>query len=620
MGFGLSPNVYVPLSRAVVPELDTPNAAVVSLLGRLRSGQTVAQGRAAVDAVDRRLGRLQGDSVYAGVQEFERVGTLSGKVSSTVRAFFALAGLVSLSVLLIGCANVAGLLIARGTLRRREIAIRLALGGTRVRLLQQFLVEGFWLALIGTACGTAASVAFMRLVNGLTLPIPFPIELHLELNGPIFAAALGLVVACMVLCALLPALTATRLTLLPGLKHEESRPIARRFTMRRMLLIGQVTVSTVLLVTAFLFVRNLARSQVTDPGFGVNDALVVQLGFDEGRAASEQVAVLERAVERVAAVPGVVSAAYSRVLPLTAYAGSTNGGDARIDGRPSPEHVEYALGQVGPGYFAAMGTRLLQGREFTRSDALGAPSVAIVNAEFVRRYFSGASPIGRRVVFPGEGNWRDIEIVGVVANGKHRTLGEDQRAAIYQPLRQYAGGVGAAFVIARSRADVSGLVSSVRAAVAELDRSVAVEVKPMRSALAFALLPSQMGAALLGTLGVLGLLLAMFGLYAIVSYTVSRRVIEIAIRSALGASRRQVAGLVVRDALVLVAIGLVAGLAISMLVTRPLATFLVAGLSATDPLSLAATVAAFVVVTVLASWIPARRAMRVSPSLAMRLE
>jgi ABC-type antimicrobial peptide transport system permease subunit len=220
----------------------------------------------------------------------------------------------------------------------------------------------------------------------------------------------------------------------------------------------------------------------------------------------------------------------------------------------------------------------------------------------------------------GDGSWRDIEIVGVVANGKHRTIGEDQRAAIYQPVRQYEGGLGASFVIAHVGGDVAGLATAVRDAVAALDRSVAVEVKPMRSALAFALLPSQVGAALLGTLGMLGLLLAMVGLYAIVSYTVSRRVGEIAIRSALGAGRRQVAGLVVRDATVLVGVGLAAGLAISALVTRPLAAFLVAGLSATDPLSLAATAAAFVVVTVVASWLPARRAMRVSPWVAMRLE
>jgi predicted permease len=620
VGFGIAPSAYVPLSRAVVPEMTVPNANVVALIGRLRPGQTISQGRAAVDAVDRRLGRLQGDSLYAGVQEFERVGTLTGKMSATVGAFFALAGLVSLAVLLIGCANVAGLLIARGTSRRREIAIRFALGGTRARLLQQFLVEGFWLALLGTAIGTAASVVFMRLVNGLTVPIPFPIELHLALNGPVFAAALGLVAVCMVLCALLPALTATRLTLVAGLRREEPQLVGKRLTLRGLLLLGQVTVSTVLLVTAFLFLRNLERSQVTDPGFAVDNALVVQLGFDESRPASEHVALLERAVERVAALPGVERAAYSRVLPLTASGGSSNGREARIDGRASSEHIEYALGQVGPGYFAAMGIRLLQGREFQREDALGSPSVGIVNAEFARRYFHGESPVGRRVQLGGDGSWRDIEIVGVVANGKHRTIGEDQRAAIYQPVRQYEGGLGASFVIAHVGGDVAGLATAVRDAVAALDRSVAVEVKPMRSALAFALLPSQVGAALLGTLGMLGLLLAMVGLYAIVSYTVSRRVGEIAIRSALGAGRRQVAGLVVRDATVLVGVGLAAGLAISALVTRPLAAFLVAGLSATDPLSLAATAAAFVVVTVVASWLPARRAMRVSPSLAMRLE
>ena len=617
VGLSLAPGLYVPVNRAIVPEIRVPNAAVVVLLGRLKPGQTLTEGRAAVDAVDRRLGRLQGDTLYAGVQEFEPVGGLTGKIGRAARAFFGLLAVVSLLVLMIACANVAGLLIARGTTRRREIAIRLALGGTRARLLQQLLVEGFWLALLGTALGAALSVAFMRLVNGLTLPIPLPIELQLAADGRTFAAALGLVFVSTMLCALLPALTATQSGLTPALKREERHYVGRGLKLRGLLLIGQVTVSTVLLVTAFLFVRNLARSQSTNPGFEVQNALVAQLGLDEAKPMDEHIAFLERAVERVRGLPGVESVGYSRVLPLTTQSGSSNGRSVRIDGG-SPEHMEYALGQVGPGYFSTMGIRLLQGREFSSSDVAGGPRVGIVNEEFARRYLRGGNPVGRSVRFTDD--TVDIAIVGMVANSKHNSLGEEQRAALYHPVRQYTSGLGVAFVVARVRTNPSTLVTSTRRAVGELDRSVAVEVRPMRSALAIALLPSQVGAVVLGTLGALGLVLAMFGLYAIVAYTVSRRVGEIAIRTALGATHRQVVALVIRDSSVLVGIGLILGLAIAAFVTRPLATFLVTGLSATDPLSFAATAGAFGLVSAIASWVPALRAARVSPSLAMRLE
>jgi putative ABC transport system permease protein len=619
VGFGIAPSVYVPLSRAVVPELDAPDAAIVALIGRLKPGQSLGEARAAVHAADRRLGRLEGDTVYSGVQEFERLGGLNGKIGRAVQAFFGVLAVVSVLVLMIACANVAGLLIARSTTRRREIAIRLALGGTRGRLLQQLLVEGFWLALLGTAIGVALSVVFMRLVNGVTFPVPLPIELDLAPDASMFTAALGLVLISMMLCALLPALTATRVALSPALKREEPSVIGRKLRLRGALLIGQVTVSTLLLVTAFLFVRNLGRSQSTNPGFEVQRSLVAQLGLDEGRSLNQHIALLDQAVERVRAVPGVEHVAYSRVLPLTPHSGSSNGGNARIDGR-APEHVEYALSYVGPGFFSAMSIRLVQGREFANSDDAGAARVGIINEEFARKYFGSVNPVGRRVQFTWRDDAPEIEIVGVVSNIKHTTIGEEQRPALYQPVRQYTGGIGVAFILARTRADPATLATSTRQAIGELDRSVAVEVSPMRAALAFALLPSQVGAIVLGTLGGLGLLLAMFGLYAMIAYTVSRRVGEIAIRTALGATQRQVVSLVIRDASLLVGVGVLLGLGIAAFVTQPLATFLVTGLSATDPLSFVATALAFVMMSAFASWLPAIRATRVSPALAMRLE
>ncbi len=617
VGFAIAPSIYVPLSRSIEPKGLASDASVVQLIGRLKPGQTVAEARVAVDAVDRRLARLANDTLYGGVQEFAKVGSLSTtKQERTVGAFFFMLGLLSFFVLLIACANVAGLLIARGTRRRQEIAIRLAIGGTRSRIVQQLLIEGVWLALIGTATGVALSLAFMRVVNSLSLPIPLPLALHLAVDGAVLAWALGVVVVTVLTCALLPALSATRLTLVPALKHEEAFHAIRRVTMRGALLVGQVMVSTILLVTAFLFVRNLARSEIANPGFEVRRGLVAQLGFLQGRADAERVASLQAAVDRVRAMPGIEAAAYAAAVPLTVYSGSSNGLTARIDGEK--RHVEFSKVAVGPGYFATLGISLVAGREFQAADAPGTPKVAIVNDAFARRYIGGANPIGKRVEFLEE--QLSFEIVGVVANSKMQSLGEELRPAFYLPLRQNANDLRIGFVVARATGEPTPLLAPVRLALGEMDRSMSVTVDPMSSALQFALFPSRVGAAVLGTLGILGLVLAAFGLYAIVAYNVSRRVAEIAIRSALGASRGAILALVIRDASIQVGIGLVLGLGLSALVTSPLATFLVAGLSTTDPLSFAGTAALFLAVSVLASLLPARSATRVSPAVAMRLD
>jgi len=483
--------------------------------------------------------------------------------------------------------------------------------------MQQLLVEGFWLAAIGTTLGVALSLAFMRVVNSLELPVPLPLDLNLTADRAVFLGALGLVVLTVLLCALLPAIHATRLALVPSLKKEEPFYLVRRFTVRGVMLTGQVMVSTVLLVTAFLFLRNLARAQVTDPGFEVNRALMVQIGFVQGHPDADQAGFLQSAVEQVRALPGVVDASFSNAVPLTIRSGSSNGMSARIGAKTEAEHVEFNRALVGPAYFSTMGIRLVAGREFRRSDAPGTPRVAIISEEFSRRYFRGANPVGQHVRFTDD---FDFEIVGVVANSKFRTLGEDPRGAFYVPLRQETTPLRIAFVLARTHGEPSALIAPIRRAIGALDRSASVDVEPMSSALTFALLPSRIGAAVLGTLGALGLVLAAFGLYAIVSYNVSRRIGEIAIRAALGASRRSILRLVVRDASLHVGAGVLAGLGLAAFITAPLTNFLVAGLSATDPLAFGGTALVFVSVSLLASWIPARQAMRVSPVVAMRLD
>ncbi len=344
---------------------------------------------------------------------------------------------------------------------------------------------------------------------------------------------------------------------------------------------------------------------------------MAQVGFVRGLPEAERGLVPAAGRRAGAALPGVEEAASTGSIPLTVSGASSSGREVRIDGA-DVQHVEYSRNYVGPGYFSTLKVRVSGGRQFNASDAPGAPLVAIVNEEFVRSITNGRNAVGSRMRF--EGGNVVYDIVGVVANGKHEMLGEQQRAALYLPLRQSPDELPIAFVVARTRGDPSVVVPAIRQALTALDRSVAVQVEPMRSALRFSLLPSQVGAAVLGTLGFLGLVLAAFGLYALVSYSVSRRVSEIAIRTALGATRAGILRLVVRDAAVLVGGGVIFGLAIAALVTAPLATLLADGLSSKDPLSFGATLLAFGVVSVLASWLPARQATKVSPVVAMRLD
>jgi len=307
-------------------------------------------------------------------------------------------------------------------------------------------------------------------------------------------------------------------------------------------------------------------------------------------------------------------------VPLTIRAGRTTGTTIRIAGVKDGVRVEFSGVDVGPDYFATMGMRTVSGREFRRTDDRAAAPVAIVNEEFVRRYFGGRDPVGRTMDLPGDSGAVATEIVGVVSNAKHRTLGEATRAAVYASLGQQNGDSRIVFIIARTAAEPTMLVTPMRRVIGQLDVSTAVEVRTMRSALAFAFLPSRVGAIVVGSLGVLGLVLAMIGLFGVISFGASRRMREIAIRLSLGASRASVIGLVLRDASFVAGIGMALGIAASLAVTRPLAAFLVEGLSVRDPLSYLGTVMALGLVAIAASWIPAWRAARIDPMVVLRQE
>jgi putative ABC transport system permease protein len=619
-GYGVAAEVYLPLSRELIPDLNQELVAAVQLVGRLHDDQTLAAGRAALNAAAARFGQEYRERKMGAVSLFAPVGGLGQAAEfPEVGIFFGVLLVGAALILATACANVAGLLLARGTVRRREMAIRVALGAGRLRLVQQLLTEGLWIGILGTVAGLFLMVLWIRLLGRVSLPIPFPIELHIAFDARVLAYSIFLLLFTTLLCGLAPAIQATRPSLVPALKQEEMLTY-RRWSFRGVLVIGQVAVALVLLVTAVLFLRNLGRAQLADPGFDTQRTLVAQIGFVEGRYTPEtRAAFLDAAVSRLQHMPGIDSAAYARGMPLTIRSGMTTGAELRIAGHGEPFNARYEVNLVGPGYFRAMGIPLDRGREFLPSDKRGAPVTAIVNEEFVRRYMRDVDPVGHHLMLPGGPETTyDAEIVGVVANSKHRMIGEDQQAAVYESFLQRGNRDRLVHVIVRAAPGATPPVRDVQRVLEAMDSSAAVNVQAMRSTLAFAFMPSQVGAALLGVLGVLGLVLAVAGLYAMVAYSVGRRTAEIGIRVALGATPGAVTRLVLGDATLLAGAGILLGTAAAVFVTRPLARFLVSGLGPNDPLTFAGTAVLLALVCLAAAWAPARRALSIDPVMALR--
>ena len=625
-GFGLAPEVYLPIGRAVMPDFDTAgNAAGIQLVGRLKEGQTLGDGRAAIATAGKRLaGTGQGSRQFSDLGLFVRVGSPQqfGNLA-TVSAFFGVLLVAVGLILAIACANVAGLLLARATVRGREVAVRIALGASRHRLVQQQLTEGFWIALFGTVAGLLLMTVLTEWLSRIPLPLPVPLEIQPRFDGKLLSYSLVLVLITTVLSALAPALQATKRSQVPALKQQQESLVAgRRWTLRNLLVVGQVAVALVLLVTALLFVRNLARSQDLDPGFDTTHTMVAQLGFVQSKYTPVTgTDWLEEAVRRLRSLPGVEAASYAFGAPLTLRSGMTTGAKMTLGGSQEGFQALYQDNFVGPEYFKTMGIAVVKGREFRPEDRRGGPVVIAINEEFAHRYLSDRDPIGTALRLPGPTDAGYLaEIVAVVRNSKYRTLGEEQRPAIYEVYAQRITQHRVAHVFVRVTENGGPTTRDVAQALQGLDPTVSVDVKTMRRALAFAFLPSQVGAALLGSLGALGLTLAMVGLFAVVSYSVSRRTSEIGIRVALGATRTAVMSLVLRDAIVIACVGCAIGLAAALFITSPLSMFFVSGLSVTDPTTFVGTTALLLLVSLAAAWGPARRAMRINPVAALRAE
>jgi predicted permease len=433
--------------------------------------------------------------------------------------------------------------------------------------------------------------------------------------------AAGMVVFSTVFCALMPALQATRPALAPALKQEAMFFGYRRWNVRTMVVTGQVAVSVLLLVVTALFLRNLGMAGKISPEFDAAKGVVAQVSFVEGRQGTASAPAAAALADRLRQLPGVESAAIAQGVPLTARYGGETGTDMRLEGHEQPVHVRYFSNAVGPDYFETLGLKVLRGRDFTAADRQGAPRVIVINHEFAQRYFAGEDPVGRHVVNVFERpNAPPAQIVGVVSNSKYSSIGEDRSAAVYSSYLQGGGASRFAHVIVRTSLAPESVTGAIGAVIAAFDASAAYTVEPMTTSIAFSFLPSRIGAALIGALGVLGMVLAMIGLYGTVSYAVSRRTSEIGIRIALGASRVVVMRLVMTEGGLLVSAGTVIGLLMAAAATAPLRAFLVADLSTTDAFSYIATVVVLGLTSLAACWSPARRATRVQPAASLRAE
>jgi predicted permease len=617
-GYGFAPEVYVPLSALFIGDLAHPDEPRLELVARLKDGVSTLEARAAIYAMTQQWKRryptedLTPNRIQlyplTGLEKMRRDG-----VPVEVTLFFALLLLVAGLVLLIACANVAGLLLARGANRSREIAVRLALGAARYRLVRQLLTESLLLALLGAGAGMGIYLLASTLIDRVRIDVSVPMELHLNLDVHLLAFTTGLALAATLLSGLTPALQATKSTWNFG-SHQIGAGSAQRLSLRRTLVIGQFAFTFVLLVSAALFLRSLARISHVDPGFDVRHLLTAEATLDPNAYPPTQAEhYFQTAIAGISRLPGVRSVSGSAVVPLGIehWVVSMKAGDRIIQ--------RVHLNSVTSGYFRTLAIPFMRGRDFEASDRAGSLPVAILNETFARKYLNNHA-IGAQVLIPTPGpppTFSGVQVIGVVADSKYGGLGEEPTPALYRPYSQEYGPL---VLEVSTNMSPAGAMTAVREALTHLDPHAPIKLRLMRDRLAGALLPSQIALVLLGAIGSLGLVLAATGIYGVMAYSVSRRTPEIGVRLALGATRMRILRMILRDALLMVSLAMAFGLTLALLIAQPLALLLAAGVSVIDPFSYGAVGVVLGIIALIAALIPAWRASRVDPMGALRYE
>ena len=581
-------------------------------IGRLASGvshdqataelRVIAHGiRAEHTEIPQVFERAQALSV-GGLEAFRGVA----KTLLPVFAFLALMSTIAGIVLLIGCANIAGLLLGRAAARRREIAVRLALGASRQRLVRQLLTESALLALIGGVAGILLAAWLTGAIDALISRLPLPIQFDLTLDWRVLAYALMLSMGTALVFGLAPARRASRIDLVPSLKDDSGE--VRRQRMRQALVIGQVALCSILLAWAGLFARSLRNAVNVDPGFDPSNVVIanIELGEVPDKAVKTQ-AVIADLQQRIEQMPGVESAGSSTVIPLALMGRE----EFRVSLLNDPANTRpwVVANRVTPGWFRTLRIPLVAGRDFTWNDRAGSPEVAIVNETLARLLGESASPIGMQLKAPA------VEIVGVVGDTKYWTIGETIKPTIFLPFSQSIGG-GQPNLHVRTTAPVA-VGKAIRAELSRIAPGLAPEITAMPDAVGVATMPARAGAIFTAAFGAIAAALATLGIYGLVAFSVVQRRKEIGVRKAIGASTVQIVRLVVAQTTATVSIGLFLGLAVAIAGGRILQALIVQ-VSPADPLTIAGDAFLVVSAAVVASAIPALRASRVDPLAVLR--
>ncbi len=620
---GLRVDLWVPLSAhaALVP--DTPDLLTerrllqFGVIGRLAPGTSIAEAQSAAAAL---AGGLQRDYPEANRDRTVhliplRTAAVDPNLRSTLLAASSIIGVIVVLVLLISCANVASLLLGRATARRTEMAVRVALGAGRLRLVRQLVTEQLVLAFGGTAVGLALGAAAWQILWATrptgTLPV---IEFRTEFDARVLAFAVIVAAVTTLLFGLVPLLHVVRSAPVEDLRNRVSDSSVTRWSARNLLLGAEIALAIVALVTAGLFVQSFNHARRIAPGFAASELVVATLDLGAQGYSPERATLFERTVaDRIAALPQVRQVSWSSLLPLV---GGGFGRTVFLDGEAPPPggNGQFVMTNiVDRVYFDTVGLQLLAGRRFAEFDAAEAPAVAVVNETMARRFWPGRDPVGRRFHFFGE---RVVVVAGVVADSKVGTLGEDPTPVAYLPLPQWA--TRALTLNVRVTGDPASLVALVRREIHAIDPELPLtNLGPMSGHLTTALWTPRAGAFVLAVFAAVALTLALIGLYGVLSYGIATRRRELAIRLALGAAERQILGMLVKETLWVVLPALVVGVAAAALVSR-YASSLLFDVPALDVPTFLLVPLVFLVTACAAAYRPARRAARVDPTIALR--
>jgi putative ABC transport system permease protein len=612
-------DVYVPIGPFLKPDGLLQRGASMGLyaLGRLKPGVTLAQANGELEGIAAQLEReYPADNKGRGAMAEPLQDVMSEGVR---RSLWILLGSVG-CILLIACINVANLLLARGADRQKEMALRLALGAGRWRIVQQLLSESLLIALLGGAFGTLLGG---WMLNGLLALAPgdVPQLYRVSLNLTELLFTLGVSALTSVLCGLAPALSAARVDLSAAMKEGgRSTAGAARGLTRKTLLVVEVSLALVLLVGAGLLVRSMARLLGIDPGFNAENLLTMRLNMrSDAYTTPRRLTIYDESLKRVGALPGVQGAAITRSLPID---GSDWGSSFRAADKPSPFGYA-ALSSISANYFEVMGMRLLKGRVFTSTDTAEAPRVTVINETLAARIWPGEDPIGKRLktgMKEAPDQWNPwCEVVGVVADVKLEGLEQDAPAQMYFPLLQRPNSP-TLWLVVRTAGDPLQSAAAVERTIHSVEKDLPVySVRSMNQLLGGSLATRRLTLVLLAGFASLALLLAAVGIYGVIAYSVSQRTHEIGIRLALGAQAADVLRLIIRQGMGLVLAGVGIGLAGALALTRLMKTLLF-GVSATDPLTYIVITLLLAFFALLACWIPARRATKVDPLVALKYE